>query len=274
MRTSAVVIAALAFLAIACGGAEAKTTKQLVDVGGYNLSVTCRGEAVGPTVVIEGGRGNISGDWHDVESDVAKFARVCSYDRAGLGASDQRPGTATGDDVARELHTALTKLDTEPPYVIAAHSIGVLYARLFAEEFPDDVAGMVFVDGSHEEQFAPGREDAATFGDEGLSRIDLTAAVAELQNARRLGDMPLVVLHGGTATDATWLGYHYKQALLSDNSELVIANFSGHFIYDEQPGVVTEAIRLVVDAARNRATLGDCGQSFDGGEAACVPLTR
>jgi len=221
-----------------------------------------------------GGRGNVSGDWQDVEPDVAKFARVCSYDRAGLGASDPRPGTATGDDVARELHTALAKLNIEPPYVIATHSIGVLYTRLYAEQFPDDLAGMVFVDGSHVEQFAPGREDAATFGDEGLSHIDLTAAVAELQNARPLGDMPLVVLHGGTATDAAWFGYHYKQALLSNNSELVIANFSGHFIYDEQPGVVTEAIRLVVDAARNHAPLSDCKQSFDGGEAVCVPLTR
>ena len=120
----------------------------------------------------------------------------------------------------------------------------------------------------------PAAKTPATFGDEGLSHIDLTAAVSALQNARPLGDIPLVVLHGARATDATWLGYHYKQALLSDNSELVIANYSGHFIYDDQPPVVTEAIRLVVDAARNDAPLAACEQSFDGGEAVCVPLTR
>jgi pimeloyl-ACP methyl ester carboxylesterase len=275
MPARALALAALVLIAVACTGAEAKATTQLVDVGGYKLSVTCRGDAAaGPTVVIEAGRGNVSGDWRDVETDVAKFARVCSYDRAGLGASDPRPTTATGDDVARELHTALANLGIEPPYVIAAHSIGVLYARLFAEQYPADVAGMVFVDGSHEDQFTTGGEDRATFGNEGSSRIDLTDAVGELQNARPLGQMPLAVLHGGAATDAAWFGYHYKQAQLSQNSELVIANLSGHFIYDSQPAVVTEAIRQVVDAARSHGPLSDCERSFGGGDAVCVPLAR
>ncbi|MEO8458804.1 MAG: alpha/beta hydrolase [Chloroflexota bacterium] len=274
MRTGALALAALVLIAVACTGAEAKATTQLIDIGGYKLSVTCRGDAAAPTVVIEAGRGNVSGDWHDVESDVSKFARVCSYDRAGLGASDPRPTTATGDDVARELHTALDNLDIAPPYVIAAHSIGVLYARLFAEQYPADISGMVFVDGSHEDQFITGGEDRAIFGNEGSSRIDLTDAVSELQNARPLGQMPLVVLHGGAATDAAWFGYHYKQAMLSANSELVIANFSGHFIYDSQPSVVTEAIRQVVEAAGAHGPLSDCERSFSGGDAVCVPLTR
>jgi predicted alpha/beta hydrolase family esterase len=273
VRTSALAAFAL-LVVVACGGAEAKTTTLLVDVGGHKLNVICRGETTSPTVIIESGRGNTAGDWQDVEPDVAKFARICSYDRAGLGASDPRPTTATGDDVARELHTALANLGIEPPYVLAAHSIGVLYSRLFAELYPSDVAGMVFVDGSHEEQFTSGGENAATFGDEGLSHIDLTAAVGELEDARPLDDMPLVVVHGAGANDATWLGYHYKQAQLSDNSHLVIANFSGHFPYDDQPPVVTEAIRLVVEAARSGGPLGACASSFDGGEAACVPITR
>jgi pimeloyl-ACP methyl ester carboxylesterase len=259
---------------IACSGAEAKAVTQLVDIGGYRLSVTCRGETSGPTVIIEAGRGNTAGDWQDVEPDVAKFVRICSYDRAGLGASDARPGTATGDEVARELHAALANLDIEPPYVIAAHSIGVLYARLFVEQFPDDVAGLVLVDGSHEEQFTSGGEDAATFGNEGNARINLTDAVGELQHARPLGTMPLVVVHGGRATDAAWLGYHYKQALLSDNSHLVIAKFSGHFPYDDQPAVVTEAIRMVTDSARSGEPLAGCEPTFGGLDALCVPLTR
>jgi pimeloyl-ACP methyl ester carboxylesterase len=275
MRAGALAVALLALVCIACTSAEARPVTQLVDVGGFRLSVTCRGEATsGPAVIIEAGRGNTSGDWQEVEPEVAKFARVCSYDRAGLGASDARPGTATGDDVARELHTALANLDIEPPYVIAAHSIGVLYARLFAENYRDDVAGLVFADGSDAGQFEPGREDAASFGNEGKSRIDLTSAVSELRHAGPIGDLPLVVLHGGAATDATWLGYHYQQALLSDNSEFVIAKFAGHFIYDDAPGVVIDAIRLALNSARSGQWLAPCEDAFAGEDVICVPLIR
>lgn len=270
-----VVLLALAVFAACTGANAAPATEQLVDVGGYRLNLLCRGEqTTGPTVIIEGGRGNDSGDWGDVESAIGGFTRVCSYDRAGLGKSDARPAEATGADVARELHTLLDNAGIEPPYVLATHSIGVLYSRLFAEQYPDDVAGMIMVDGSHEGQFDPGSsDDASTFGNEGTSSIDLTFDVATLRNARPL-DVPLFVIHGGLNSDPTWLGYHYRQALLSDNSQMVIALRSGHFPYTDQPGIVTQAVRMVFDAAAAGGTLGECEGAFDTSEALCVPLTR
>src|SRR3712207_3720512 len=65
----------------------------LVDVGGRRLRIHCAGvsTAGGPTVVLESGFGNSSSTWNRVQPEVAKFARVCSYDRAGLGGSDPAP---------------------------------------------------------------------------------------------------------------------------------------------------------------------------------------
>ena len=60
---------------------------KLVDVGGWRLHLNCAGEARAsqPTVILEAGVGDFSVEWSLVQRGVAKFAHVCSYDRAGDG---------------------------------------------------------------------------------------------------------------------------------------------------------------------------------------------
>jgi pimeloyl-ACP methyl ester carboxylesterase len=82
---------------------------------------------------------------------IAAFTRVCAYDRAGIGGSDRGPEPRTGRRIVEELHTLLQRAQVEPPYILAGLSFGGHYLRLFASLYPDEVAGLVFVDCSHEE---------------------------------------------------------------------------------------------------------------------------
>jgi pimeloyl-ACP methyl ester carboxylesterase len=126
---------------------------QLVDVGGYCLHLLCEGEG-GPTVILESGMPGVPLGWSRIQPEVARFTRICSYDRAGIGWSDAGPGPRTGRQVVRELHTLLQRAQEEPPYVLVASSFGGHYIRLYASQYPEEVVGLVFVDCSHEDMVA------------------------------------------------------------------------------------------------------------------------
>jgi pimeloyl-ACP methyl ester carboxylesterase len=123
---------------------------KLVDVGGYRLHLNCTGKR-GPTIVLISGAGDFSFDWGLVQSGVSRFARVCSYDRAGLAWSDPGPTPRTMRQDAYELHTLLKAARIKAPYVLVGHSIGGLIARVYAGQYPDEVVGMVLVDSTHED---------------------------------------------------------------------------------------------------------------------------
>ena len=121
---------------------------KLVDVGGWRLHINCTGETrVGqPTVILEPGIGDFSVEWSLVQPGVAKFARVCSYDRAGDGWSDWGPHPRTFRQIVYELHTLLDKAGVKPPLVLVGQSYGGWLVRLYAFTYPSDVVGMVLVD--------------------------------------------------------------------------------------------------------------------------------
>jgi pimeloyl-ACP methyl ester carboxylesterase len=123
---------------------------KLVDVGGYRLHLDCTGKS-GATIVLISGAGDFSFDWGLVQSGVSRFARVCSYDRAGLAWSDPGPTPRTMRQDAYELHTLLKAARIKAPYVLVGHSIGGLIARVYAGQYPDEVVGMVLVDSTHED---------------------------------------------------------------------------------------------------------------------------
>src|SRR2546428_13430360 len=129
---------------------------QLVDLGGWRLHLNCTGQvgASQPTVILEAGAGGFSVDWSLVQPEVARFARVCSYDRAGLGWSELGPRPRTLRQVVWELHTLLEKAGIRPPYVLVGHSYGGILARLYTFTYPLWVVGIVFEERGHEKGVA------------------------------------------------------------------------------------------------------------------------
>jgi pimeloyl-ACP methyl ester carboxylesterase len=104
------------------------------------------------TVIMEAGQSNSSLTWCRVASEIAKHGRVFLYDRAGLGWSDPSPNPRTASVIVDELHRLLVKADVRGPYLLVGHSMGGLYAKVFATRYAEDVKGIVFVETAHEMQ--------------------------------------------------------------------------------------------------------------------------
>lgn len=121
---------------------------QMVDVGGYRLHLYCTGEAqLGePTVIMEAGSGSVGLMWALVQDEVAKSARICTYDRAGLGWSESSPKPRTADVITDELHTLLVNAEIDGPYILVGHSLGGIFVREYQYKHPDEVVGIILVD--------------------------------------------------------------------------------------------------------------------------------
>lgn len=124
------------------------------DVGGRTLNLACEGEG-SPAVVLESGAGAPGYSWVNVQSEIAKFTHVCSYDRAGYGWSDAGPYPRTSAAIADDLHALLRAAGVAPPYVLVGASFGGLNVRVYAGKYPGETAGVVLVDSSHEDQHEP-----------------------------------------------------------------------------------------------------------------------
>jgi pimeloyl-ACP methyl ester carboxylesterase len=125
------------------------------------MHIDCTGRGT-PTVILDSGLGDSFISWHKVQPEIAKFTRVCSYDRAGLGYSDSSPRPRTSRVMVDELHRLLQSAAVPSPYILVGHSMGGFDVRVYASLYRSEVAGMVLVDSSHPEQqerFPPALND-------------------------------------------------------------------------------------------------------------------
>ena len=159
---------------------------QLVEVGGHRLHLRCVGQGT-PTVILEAANGGMSAHWVRVQREVARAARVCAYDRGGLGWRERGPTPRDARQISSELHTLLGEADIEGPYVLVGHSYGGLYVRMYAARYPDEVAGVVLVDSSHPEQFTRSPEGRSMY--EQARRLTAIAALSSRLGLIRLFDV-------------------------------------------------------------------------------------
>jgi pimeloyl-ACP methyl ester carboxylesterase len=131
---------------------------KLYEVDGHRLHIDCRGPratsgTASPTVVLSNSLGGTSADWARVMDAISPTTRICAYDRAGQGWSEEASSPRDGIQTATELHTLLGKAGEHGPYVLAGYSTGGTYAMTYAARYPGEVAGMALLDSSSPEQF-------------------------------------------------------------------------------------------------------------------------
>ncbi|NQZ86505.1 MAG: alpha/beta fold hydrolase [Colwellia sp.] len=127
---------------------------EIIDVGGHSLHINCTGIASDrPTIIIESGLGNSGLEYYWIQNGLEQSDHVCSYDRAGMGWSEKSDFDADSINIATQLHTLLNKSDIKRPFMFAGHSAAGLHMRVYANKYPDEVAGMVFIDAVHPDQY-------------------------------------------------------------------------------------------------------------------------
>lgn len=161
---------------------------RLVEVDGRDVRVRTagldrRGDGT-PVMVFEAGFMNDGlSAWTSILSEVAEFAPVVAYDRAGIGGSEPDGQVPTAGHVAENLHRLLSVLGADPPYVLVGHSLGGPFIRMFVELYPDEVSGLVFIDPTPTTSEQDRRDTEAATGLTASSR----SVIADMQRAQLPG---------------------------------------------------------------------------------------
>ena len=150
---------------------------QLVSVDGVRLSLYCLGRG-SPAVVFDSGFLDWAPSWSTVQPQIAKWTRVCSYDRAGTGFSDPGPMPRTSRRIAEELHSALHLAGIAGPYILVGHAFGGDNVRTFAQLHMREVAGLVLVDAD-----ATDLEPTAMQEEDRRGRGKLVSQLSDCRNA-------------------------------------------------------------------------------------------
>ncbi len=216
----------------------------------------------GPTVVLLSGLDTPLDVWDRVRADLAGDAPVFSYDRGGVGRSGPVAGERPSSAVARELHAALDAAGLRPPYLLVAHSMAGVHARVFADRYRAEVAGVVLVDATHEMLLAAMRPEDIAEVAAGLKFAGSKAEVLAQRTsaaeaaASRLPDVPLAVITSmrpeegeppGVREFLAGLQAEWLQQVTRGEQVLTPA---GHYVMLEAPETVLAVTRRVLAAAR------------------------
>jgi pimeloyl-ACP methyl ester carboxylesterase len=267
--------------ATALGTVQAQT-HTLVSVGDHRLDVV-RGGAGSPALIFETGLADSLDVWIPMWRTMSEYTTVIAYSRAGFGRSDAGPSNHSVPHAAADLHELLHRMGIAPPYILVARSYGSLIARLYTSLYRSDVAGLVLVDGTHEQQVkrygmldstyprkfreyydsvlahkAPGPEAA-----EIRETVAIQAAGA-VPGLAPLPDIPIAVLtsmrsdesapyvNGTARGHEVWRALHDEWFRRSRDGIHIETTRSGHGIQDDEPALVAMAIRFVLDLVRAR----------------------
>jgi|SRR5262245_17167732 len=271
-----------------------KDLARLVDIGGgRKIYMECRGSG-SPTVVLISGKGNRADIWNlrnpekpgpMVFPEVARFTRVCAYDRPGtIGALASEPSRSdpvhepvTAADGVSDLRALLTASKEPGPFVLAGHSMGGLISRLYASTYPTDVSGVVLVDAFSEDLYNQlTLEQRAVFEklNDVPEKYDNVRSFEQVRAAPSVRAMPVIVLTAdqpqitakgivsgqfppevtANFAEALWAAQMKAQdslARLFPNAKHITNTNSTHYIQNWQPQLVIDSIREVVDAVRD-----------------------
>ena len=237
--------------------------KITIDQHLYEYKLSGKGK---PTIVLLSGYDMLLDSWDKIRPEIEKHCTVFSYNRLDVGYSDNATSNQCGVTIISNLRKLLMKLNIAPPYIIVGHSIGGLYANLYARLYPNEITGLVLIEATHpyhEERlrkFKPPLYIRAInksldiletfFSRKKYSELDsLNETASQIKSSGSFPNLPLYVIAGKKKMlfePEGLLELHLRNqqelAAMSSNGELIIAESSGHFPQDTQPELVSSII--------------------------------
>lgn len=265
----------------------------MVQVGAHRIEANIFGGG-SPAVVVEPALGGDARAWQSFAEELGEDTTVVTYNRVPYGASSPAADKREPSDVARDLHGMLAALGIGAPLVLVGHSIGGIFVRAYAAAYADDVAGMVLVESSHEDQHRVMRGktpwkwqimDFFTIPDIVLGPPrarrggDRRSLIREFRAFRKLtardrvlfpgdlGSRPLIVVtrrRDDTVRDRgfwpAWYELHDDLARLSFNSRHVVSRSPDHHLNEDDPRLILTAVGQVVRSVRTSEPLTSIAQ--------------
>jgi len=243
--------------------------REIIKFNGNSFEHTLSGDN-GPVIILLNGFRMPLSSWEELYPDIQKNGRIFTYNRYGVGKTSKASCPQTGEEVVRSLEKVLKALDLQPPYILVAHSLGGIYANLYARLKPDEVLGVVFVDAAHpeekqrQEEFKPPvffrliagiLKTIDIFFDKYQHSEDecLGETILQIEAAGDFPPIPIAVVTGGKrmplmpqASFDVHLQCQKDLVALSPNSNQFVAEKSGHFPQITEPKIVNNAIKYVV----------------------------
>lgn len=274
-------IATVAVALMIVGGCAREGEPRMVEVHGYRIRMLVQGHGSPAVVFINAGFGGSFEIWDRVNSAISGFTRTVAYNRGGTWKSDPAPLPRDSRHIAEELHVALRNAGVSPPYIVAGASLGGIHARVFAHSCPADIAGIVLLDPTSEdfeyelkrrnprmweEAQKQNREMASQFSDlNALGRneyLSLEADYEQARNAFPLPEVPVVLISarrpGSDIPDSPnniWVDLHERFVKQVPRAQHIITDKSTHLIMSDDPQLVVDTVKQVVERARKTRAL-------------------
>ncbi|MCM3164730.1 alpha/beta fold hydrolase [Metabacillus litoralis] len=235
--------------------------EMLIKINDFHLYAKLVGKNNGkPTIVMDAGYGDYSKAWDSVISELSLLTDVLIYDRAGLGKSALSSRPRTSREMIKELRELVKRTKIKLPFILVGHSFGGVNARMYATEYTNDVCGLILVDSTPEdyrERFLPTMSDEfqeaynKQFVHEG-NYDEFMESLKQLKESRSLLNVPLSVLSAGKKAHYTkesqelWNEMQREILDISSNGELIIAENSAHYIQNDEPEVIVDAVKRLL----------------------------
>lgn len=257
-----------------------KKSDRFVDLDGHKQRILDKGEGT-PVVIFITGAGAGLNNFSVVQDEVAGFTRTFSYDRAGLGLSEELKIDRSIDHFADELNRILEAEDIQPPYLLVGHALGGFTVRWFAHTNPEKVVGMVLIDPAYEgfmDSLRNTRSDDQRRRMKDMVNLGISnqpkATQRELEQLKRDEELvrstklpvniPITMLtsgrfsdeerkNGASAEDITkWVSFHEQLKLQAPQLKHIVTEKSGSFIHQEEPELVISEIRAILETIKQQ----------------------
>ncbi len=253
--------------ALMLGIAAAREMPVRVSVGDHELRMLVSGSR-GPTVVLETFGPAYLETWNRIQPKIAQFARVISYDHAGYWGSEPGPKPRDATRIATELRVALRKAGLAPPYILVGYSFGGPYIRVFAGLYPEEVAGMVFVDPTQESFMAllnrlfPEINVVTTEDVNAQEEWGMQWASMNQARVARLPEVPITLITGAAVHDVLsrnlipiWGAEQAKWLSTFPQAKHIVTTRSGHGVVFTEPELIVDAVKGIVESPAGATSL-------------------